>query len=404
MRHFVFITGLMLFQGLRAQEVQDYIVLGLQNHPELISRELMVKIAEEKADEMNDLPNTEFSVGYFVREPETRTGPQKLRLSVKQMFPWFGTLKLKEDYGRSLAENSSVELLLARKKLVLSISKYYNALWAQEQRIQVLEQNLELLEHLETLGINAVSVGKATAVDILKLQIKKNELSGKLSAARVTLESDKKGFASMLNLPDTMAISIKGGNELPQTAMSLSPDSLFNHPEILRFEAESHILDQSIALSKKERSPGLGIGLDYVTVNERTDMQVPDNGKDIVMPMVSMSIPLFGDRYRSADRQFALKRQQIEASRTDVINKLKAVWFKAIADQRTARITFDTQKANLLQARDTETLLLQNYATQMVGFEQVLQIQELKLDLEMKQIEALRSYMDQEAQLQYLTL
>ena len=40
----------------------------------------------------------------------------------------------------------------------------------------------------------------------------------------------------------------------------------------------------------------IGFGLDYITVSERPSMYFSENGKDIVMPMVSVSIPIFNNK------------------------------------------------------------------------------------------------------------
>jgi cobalt-zinc-cadmium efflux system outer membrane protein len=86
-----------------AQELQTFILEALTNNPEIKKFELQYRIASEKVNEVNTLPNTEFGLGYFVSEPETRTGAQRFKLSVKQMMPWFGNIAARENYVSSLA-------------------------------------------------------------------------------------------------------------------------------------------------------------------------------------------------------------------------------------------------------------------------------------------------------------
>ena len=59
------------------QQLQSYIEEALTANPEIQAFELRYTIAEEKVQEADWLPNTELSAGYFVSEPETRTGPQR---------------------------------------------------------------------------------------------------------------------------------------------------------------------------------------------------------------------------------------------------------------------------------------------------------------------------------------
>ena len=87
------------FLGLlgNAQELETFIEEALANNPEIQKFELQYNIASEKINEVNTLPNTEFGIGYFLSEPETRTGAQRFKVSAKQMLPWFGNITTREN-------------------------------------------------------------------------------------------------------------------------------------------------------------------------------------------------------------------------------------------------------------------------------------------------------------------
>ena len=57
----------------QSQELETLIDVALNNNPEIQKFEFKYKRASEKANEVNTIPNTEFGVGYFMSEPETRT-------------------------------------------------------------------------------------------------------------------------------------------------------------------------------------------------------------------------------------------------------------------------------------------------------------------------------------------
>lgn len=146
-----------------------------------------------------------------------------------------------------------------------------------------------------------------------------------------------------------------------------------------------------------------GIGLDYVPVQERPNMNFSDNGKDIIMPMVSLSIPLFNKRYNSRTRQNELRMQEIQLSRLERLNTLESALAKAIAQRNQARIAFNTQAMNLRQAQDAEQILIKSYETGTIDFNDVLDIQELQLKFQMNQIQAVRTYYSQSAVINYLS-
>ena len=69
------------------QRLESLIKEGLENNPEIQKFETLYKGALEKKNEVDALPNSQFGFGYFASEPETRTGAQRFKLSVKQMIP-----------------------------------------------------------------------------------------------------------------------------------------------------------------------------------------------------------------------------------------------------------------------------------------------------------------------------
>ncbi|ARN77189.1 hypothetical protein BST97_03870 [Nonlabens spongiae] len=74
---------------------------------------------------------------------------------------------------------------------------------------------------------------------------------------------------------------------------------------------------------------------------------------------------------------------------------------KAKSLRNQARISF-TQNQNLAQAKDAEEILLKNYETGTIDFNDVLDIQELQLKFQTQQIQAIQMYYVQSAYLNYL--
>ena len=130
------------FAEVNAHYLASYIQEAEKNNPEIQAFELRYNIAEEKVNEADWLPNTEIGVGYFVSEPETRTGAQRARFSVKQMLPWFGTISARENYASSMAEAQFVDIAIAKRKLSLSVSQSYYKLYAISAKQGILDENI----------------------------------------------------------------------------------------------------------------------------------------------------------------------------------------------------------------------------------------------------------------------
>ena len=177
MRYIIVIALVFIaFAKADAQQLASYIQEAENNSPEIQAFELRYNIAEEKVNEADWLPNTLVGVGYFVSEPETRTGAQRARFSVSQMLPWFGTITARENYASSMADAQYVDIVIAKRRLALSVSQSYYKLYSIKAKQLILDENIQLLETYERLALTSVEVGKASAVDVLRLQIRQNEL------------------------------------------------------------------------------------------------------------------------------------------------------------------------------------------------------------------------------------
>ncbi|WP_121665509.1 TolC family protein [Mesonia aquimarina] len=386
-----------------AQVLENYVEKAQTNNPQIEALELKHEIASEKVNEANTLPNTEVGAGYFVSEPETRTGAQKAKLSVKQMMPWFGTITARENYSTSLADAAYVDIAIAKRKLALSVTQTYYQLYALKAKQQILQENIDLLNTYEELALNAVEVNKASSVDVLRLQIRQNELVEKrdlLMGDELAMESR---FNNLLNNEVENSILVEDSLNIPQEEPILAIEDLKVHPELEKYDKLYASVKEAEELNQTQNSPAIGFGLDYIAVEKRPDMNFTDNGKDIVMPMVSVSIPIFNEKNKSVSRQHEIQQQEIEAQKNEVKNNLETTLKEAIQQRISARISYQTQLKNIEQTKQAEEILLKQYETASLDFKDVLDIQELQLKFQLQLIEAIKNYYLQTAIINYIS-
>ena len=191
-----------------AQQLETFIEEALANSPEIQKFELQYKRATEKVNEANTIPNTEFGVGYFVSEPETRTGAQRFKVSAKQMMPWFGNITARENYVNSLADAKYEDIVIAKRKLMASVSQSYYNLYANKAKQEVLTENIKLLDTYETLALTSVEVGKASAVDVLRLQMRQNEMQQLFDVLSQQFLAEQSKFNNLLNRDKAITVNV----------------------------------------------------------------------------------------------------------------------------------------------------------------------------------------------------
>ena len=388
--------------GLKGQSLEGYLQEAELNSPMIQALELRYNIAKEKVNEVNTLPNTTIGAGYFVSEPETRTGAQRARFSVSQMLPWFGTITARENYASSMADTEYAEIVIAKRKLTLSVAQSYYKLFGIKAKQKVLEENIKLLKTYETLALTSVEVGKASAVDVLKLQIRQNELQQQHEVFEESYLAEQAVFNNLLNRGESIAVVVVDEMDIPEDDPVLDKQDLRLNPELLKYDQLYESVMQSELLNQKENAPSFGIGLDYIPVSERDNMVFSDNGKDIVMPMVTFSIPIFNNKFKSVTKQNELRQKEIVLQKEERLKVLENTFANAISQRNQARIAHQTQEKNLKQAKDAEEILLKNYETGTIDFNDVLDIQELQLKFQTNQIQSVQLYYLQSAIINYL--
>lgn len=387
-----------------AQTLETYIQEAQSNNPEIQSFNLRYNIAEEKVNEADWLPNTEFSAGYFVSEPETRVGAQRARIGFKQMLPWFGTITARENYATSMADAEFIEITIAKRKLALSVAETYYLLYQIRAKQAVLDENIMLLKTYERLALTAVEVGKASAVDFLRLQIRQNELVQEKEILEQQNLGIQAAFNKLLNRNYNMPVETITSLPLPDEDMTGDFDALSFNPELLKYDKLYESVTQSELLNQREAMPMLGFGVDYLPVTGNENSMFSDNGKDVLMPMVTVTIPIFNNRYKSITKQNELRQQEIESQKSSRLNVLESAFAKAKSQRNQARIAFNTQQKNLQQAQDAEQILIKNYETGTIDFNDVLDIQELQLKFQINQVDAVQLYFVQQSIINYLIL
>lgn len=394
-----FAFGLSSFNSY-GQDLQSYIEEAIANNPEIQKVDLQYKIATEKIMEVNSLPNTEFNFGVMAIAPEVEMPMERFRVSVMQMLPWFGTITSRENYASAIADAQYVDVTIAKRKLALSVSQLYYTLYEIRAKQAVLQKNIALLETYERLALTSLEVNKASAVDVLKLQIRQNELQQEIDVLDQQNKGIQAAMNSLLNKPYDSEVEVSDALEIPENDSIFSYDRLAVNPELLKYDKLYQSVEQSELMNLKESVPMIGLGVEYIN-QEKSPMSM-SSYQDMVMPMVSLSIPIFNNTYKSRTRQNTLQKQEIQSQKDERLNMLTADLSKAISQRNQSRIKFNSQQKNLKQAEDAEGILIKNYETGTIDFNDVLDIQELQLKFQMNQIESINMYYVQSAIINYL--
>ena len=203
------------------------------------------------------------------------------------------------------------DIVIAKRKLITSVSQSYYNLYENKAKQNVLKENIKLLQTYETLALTSVEVNKASMVDVLRLQMRQNEMEQLLAILNQQYLAEQTTFNKLLNRDKSIFINVVGDLNFPAENFDTKANNLSVHPELLKYDRLYQSIEKSELLNQKESAPMIGFGLDYINVTERPNISFSDNGKDILMPMVTLSIPIFNNSYKSKTKQNSLQQEEI---------------------------------------------------------------------------------------------
>lgn len=400
----VLLISVLFGQHSHAQELEELFKEASENNPGLQAKYKMFEAALERIPQTNTLEDPVFSMGYFISPVETRVGPQMMRFSLSQMFPWFGTLKAQGDEAALMAEANFHAFIEARNKLFYEIASAYYPLYELEQWRRYEEDNLSILNSYKRIVSAKYENNEGTMVDILRLDIEIKDAKTRLSL----LNKKKKPLTAKLNqlvnrdiskeihIQDSLAL-------LPETEPVLKDSILANNPVLKELKYKTEAGKAREIAAEKQGLPKLGVGLDYVIVNERPDITMPDNGKNILMPMVSFSIPVYRKKYKAAKREAQLLQESYELQREDYSNRLLADYEMIVFEVEQQIEFIELYNEQIETTEQSLNLLLRAYSNSGNDFEEVLRMQQKILTYKKLRAKALTEYHITLEKLNYLT-
>lgn len=382
------IFGFLLVYTGQAQSLEALQELALKTNPQLKASFHQFEAAMTKIDQSKALADPNLSFGAFIAPVETRVGPQRARLSISQMFPWFGTLDTKASVATLQAEAAYQQFEDLRLQIQSRVAKAYVPLLALQEQISITRSNQEVIKSLRKMSLARVESGKGNLVDVLRADRLLNEISTEIATLNLQIPSLLQSLYAVIGT-DTLTLS--ANDRLSRLIKKPSAtDWATNHPAIQAYELSVEAADHQHAYAKKLAMPKIGVGLDYVIVGKRSDMAVADNGKDALMPMLAISLPIYQKKYKALEQEAKYQQAALSASRLQAINDLKAAHARQTYLYRATNERLKLIESQIIQTQQIIDLETTAYANSQGKFEDLLQAQTELLTLQ-KQRVALQS-------------
>ena len=377
---FIIMASLLLWVSLCSfrgygQTLNDYLIVATQNNPEIKASYLKFEAALQRVPQIKSWPDPTLTISAFGRMIETRIGRQEARFSLMQMFPWFGSTEAKENVANAMAEATFQSYLDTRNEVLFNVKRVYAELYELQKTIRLEEENLGILNTYKELALSKFKNGKGTMVDVVRIDIKRNESVTNIQILQDQYKPLRIEFNTILNrnvnesiaYPDELSISVEHS--------AISIDSLFNgNPKLVMLESEKKAFEAQKVVAVKDGYPKIGVGLDYSIISKRDVPDLAMNGQDAIMPMLSISLPIFSRKYRSAQKEMDFQIQSTEAKSEAVKNNLISTFSNAQYDVSKSKNMIALFETQIKSTKQAVSLLITSYSNSNSDFDEILRM------------------------------
>ncbi len=386
-----------------AQTLDAYLQTAAENNPKLKSAYTQFEAAMQRAPQVSSLPDPTLTMSAFGRMIETRVGAQEARFSLMQMFPWFGTLQAKEDATVLMAEAKFQNYLNLRNQLFFEIKSIYAELYALEKTIQLKEENLTILDSYRELSLSRFKSGNAPMVNVIKVDIKREAATTEIELLEDMMKPLETRFNLMLNRESEIAVQIQDTLIFKNDEILVNPKDPFeNHPSVMGLEKQKESYEMQQIVAQKEGLPMLGLGLDYSIISKRTDANPEMNGQDAIMPMLTVTLPIFRKKYNAAKKEAAFMVSSMEQEQEAQKNELQSAYEMTIYELKKAEQLIALYEKQLVSSGQANKLLILGFSDATIDFEEILQMNQDIIMLQTQKVEAVKNGFTAEAKLDYL--
>ena len=387
--------------------LKDYLKYAALNNPSLKMAFYNWKAALEKTGYAGALPDPMVSVGYYIKNVETRVGPQEYRLSLKQSFPWFGTLGAQKEVAWQMSNAAYNEYQSEKLRLFYRVKAAYYELYYLGRQIALTRENMDLLSFWETVVSAKYKVALNQHPDVIMAQVELGKLEDMLASLEAMTGPATANLRTVLNLDDKVAIALPA--EIDISEQPIDHDSVLarvidDNPDLMILERLIEKERGEVKLAGKASWPNLTFNVDYIKTGAAANPTMEESGKSPWMVTVGLDLPIWLGKNKAKKQEALALYRSAEYKHKDAQNRATAMTDQLFFEYNDALRKIRLYRDGLIPK--AEQSLNANYAAYQTGeadFLSILDAQRLLLDFQLKLEKAMVDLATRQAELEMIS-
>jgi len=365
--------------------LRDYLVYAALNNPGLEASFDRWKAALERVPQVKSLPDPRFTYRLFIEQVETRVGAQRQGFGLSQTLPWFGKLALRGDAAAEAARAERQRFEADKLELFYRVKDAYFEYYFLWRAIGIVKENIQLLKQIERVARTRYKVAAASHPSVIRAQVELGKLDDRLRS----LEDLRGPIAARLNA----AMNRPAGAPVPwpkaiqDRPVSVTDGQLLgwlreSNPQLQAMDYEIAASKHKIELAKKDYYPDVTVGLDYIdTATSVGGMNPGDDGKDPIVGMISINLPIWREKLAAAVRETRFRHRAAARAKTQKANSLSAALKLVVYRFRDAERKIDLYRDTLLpKARQSVSATQTSFSAGKATFTDLIDAERIFLE------------------------
>ena len=374
-----------------------YIAEAIRNNPGLRSEYQAYQAQMANAQGAGVLSDPQLSVGLFPQAMHHVNGKQLATITIMQMFPWFGTLKAGREQMEYKAQEAYQKFREKSLSTAFSVEKQWYSILATQEKVKAVKRKRALLNDIKKVAIylyKNYTAGRDTKMsDQLRLDAEEERLKEQTESLETQLTLQKQQFNITMHRQPNAALSLPDSIPLRQMPTFNWTEIERNNPKLAQYSAIQKAFKSQEEQTRAKGMPMIGVGLQYM-LNGKVDMpMMPNmNGKDMVMPMVSVTIPIYRKKITSAIHSAQLMERSAAYNYQSQLDALQSTYLsiEQRADDIKRKLNLYESEVSLLNR--TLELMQKEYATGATSLTDILQTTRESIDYDLLKAEANAQY------------
>lgn len=427
-----------------------YLSIAEKNNPVVMQRYHEYQAALEKIPQVKTLPDPQLEMGFYITPMELLEGRQVADIKFMQMFPWFGVIKNAENEMQQMAKAKYEEFVDARLQVYQDVQLAWFDLYRIRQKMDVTKKNLDLLKTVERLAITKLKSGSGISsgvslnsgmqdraqtsnstssggmnnmtgnskpsaasvvssgsgsmssapmsqagsamTDVFRIQMSINELNNSANLLKNEEQIAVSKFNRLLNRDLGLKISDIADlktDTLDFSYLSVDDASFSRQPMLAMIKYEQESLEARKKMQEKMGLPMVGLGLNYSIINKSTMSTSEMNGNDMIMPMLTVSVPVYRKKYKAMQRESDFLRKASENNYQTKLNDIRIEYAEALLQYHDAQRRISLYKTQLALTKKTFDIFLKSFSVSELNLTELIQVQQQIIEYDFKGIEAI---------------